>query len=415
MNNVSFLKCIKCGREYPATPEATTCPACGPVEGILDVVYDYSQVKRELTREALAQNQVYSIWRYSPLLPILPQGPRSALRVGWTPTYRGQRLARELGVRELFIKDDGLNPTASLKDRASALGVTKALEAGATTVACASTGNAASSLAGNAASVGLNTVIFLPERAPAGKVAQLLMFGATVVSVQGNYQDAFRLSSQAISGWGWYNRNAAINPYLVEGKKTVSLEMAEQLGWKVPDWVVFSVGDGCTIGGAWRGFVDLYEIGLIDRLPRMLGVQAAGCAPIYRAWKGKGPLLPEEEKTLADSIAVGVPRNSQKALRAINDSQGLMITVSDEEILSAMRLLGRTLGIFGEPAGVAGVAGLKRALEEGLLEPEQSFGVVITGNGLKDVANGIKAAGEPLQIPPDIQVLREVLKKRGIV
>jgi len=415
LNNATHLKCLNCGREYPATPYATTCPVCGPVEGIMDVVYDYARVKKELTRESLSQNRDYTIWRYTPLLPVEPAGPRSALRVGWTPVYRSERLARELGVRELFIKDDGLNPTASLKDRASALGVTKALEAGASTVACASTGNAASSLAGNAASVGLKTVIFVPERAPAGKLAQLLIFGATVISVQGNYQDAFRLSAEAIERWGWYNRNAAINPYLVEGKKTVSLELAEQLQWQVPDWVVFSVGDGCTIGGAWRGFVDLYALGLIDRLPRMLGVQAGGCAPIYRAWKEKKPLQPEEENTLADSIAVGVPRNFKKALRAINDSQGLMVTVSDEEILAAMRLLGRTTGVFGEPAGVAGLAGLKRAVAEGLVDPEGSFGVVITGNGLKDVANGIKAAGEPLRIPPDMQVLEKVLRERGAI
>ena len=203
-------------------------------------------------------------------------------------------------------------------------------------------------------------VIFVPARAPQGKVAQLLIYGAKVISVQGNYRDAFELSAAAIERWGWYNRNAAINPYLVEGKKTVVLELAEQLAWQMPDWLVLSVGDGCTIAGAGKGLQDLKELGFIDKVPRLLGVQASGCAPIYHAFCSGSELIPAEENTLADSIAVGVPRNPHKAMCQVRNSLGNMVTVSDDEILAAMRLLGRTCGVFAEPAASAAVAGLAR-------------------------------------------------------
>ena len=401
MSYVKHLRCIKCGATSPVGPGATICPACG---GIQDVVYDYEAASRTMTREALKARE-YSMWRYREILPIEDGSRKPPLRVGWSPIYRADRLAEFLGVRSLFIKDDGVNPTASLKDRASAIGVAKALEAGSGVIACASTGNAGSSLAGNAASAGLKSYIFVPERAPQGKVAQLLLFGANVVSVQGDYRAAYELSAKAIERWGWYNRNAAINPYLVEGKKTVTLELAEQLDWKIPDWVALSVGDGCTIAGAWKGFDDLYQLGLIDRRPRMLGVQAEGCNPLSRAFHTGLPLEPTEENTLADSIAVGVPRNPDKALDAIRESRGTMIDVPDEEILEAMRLLGRTCGVFGEPAGVTGLAGLRRALAQGVIERGESVGVIITGNGLKDVKNGIRAAGEPVRVPPDLDEL----------
>lgn len=410
MSNVVGLHCINCGKSYLPRPGLYTCEHCGEKEGILDVDYDYDYIKKVLSREGLRSNREHSMWRYRPFLPVNQEGPLPPLRVGWSPLYYVPRLAREIGLKDLYIKDDGVNPTASLKDRASAIAVARALAEGAASVACASTGNAASSLAGAAASVGLKAFIFVPARAPQGKVAQLLIFGATVVSVQGSYEDAFRLSAQAIKRWGWYNRNAAINPYLVEGKKTVCLEVAEQLEWEAPDWVVVSVGDGCTLAGAWKAWVDLRQVGWIDRLPRMLGVQAEGCCPITRAFREGGKVRPAEENTIADSIAVGVPRNPEKALRAIRESGGTMINVSDEEILKAMRLLGRTAGVFGEPAGVAGLAGLARAVAEGIIRPEEKVVCLVTGNGLKDVATAIKAAGAPLSLPPDMEQLERALQ-----
>ena len=359
MKNVKYGKCVRCGKTYEARPDLTNCE-CG---GILDIVYDYDYIRSVLTKEKLARRENRSMWRYRELLPVEETTPDTPLRVGWSPLYEEPNLARLLGLRKLWIKDDGQNPTASLKDRASAMAVAKAYEAGARTIACSSTGNAASSLAGNAAAAGFKTYIFVPERAPKGKVAQLMIFGANVISVKGNYEETFKMSAQAIEKYGWYNRNAAINPYLSEGKKTVALEIAEQLNWEMPDYLAISVGDGCTI---------------------------------------------------ADSISVGVPRNADKALAAIRESNGLAVCVTDEEILAAQRLLGRTCGAFGEPAGVTGAAALKKACEQGLIEKDATVVSVVTGNGLKDVANAIKSAGEPLHIEPDLDLMVRGFAERGV-
>ena len=413
LQNVTGARCTLCGRVTPAAPGTTTCPHCG---GILDIEYDYDFIRDSLAKNPLSGRNDPTMWRYMEFLPVEGVGDRPRLRVGGSPLYRAENLGKTLGIRELWIKDDGQNPTASLKDRASAMAVVKALEAGKTTIACSSTGNAASSLAGNAAAAGLSTFIFVPSRAPKGKVAQLMMFGATVVLVEGSYEDTFRVSAEAIDRWGWYNRNAAINPYLMEGKKTVSLEIAEQLGFVMPDYVAVSVGDGCTIGGVWKGFKDLYGAGLIDRLPRIISVQASGCCPINTAAAaGTMDWVPQEENTLADSIAVGVPRNPIKALRAISESHGVVVNVSDEEILAAMRLLGSKAGVFAEPAGATGTAGVKKAVELGLIERDASVVSIVTGNGLKDVANAIKAAGEPMSIRPDMDALLEAFADRGVL
>ena len=252
--------------------------------------------------------------------------------------YETPRLAGELGVARCWVKDEGRNPTASFKDRASAMGVVKALEKSAAQITCASTGNAASSLAGFAAAAGIPATIFVPARAPEAKVAQLLVYGARVFSVQGTYDEAWELCMKASAEFGWYNRNCAINPYLIEGKKTVSLELAEQFlrvtPGSFPDWVVVSVGDGCTIGGVWKGLKEMHRLGLLPRLPRILGVQAEGCQPFVTAWRDRSGLTPCEANTLADSIAVGHPRNFAKGMRAVTDSGGAFVAVSDEEILA---------------------------------------------------------------------------------
>ena len=411
MKNVKYAQCVKCGKIYEATPNLTNCQ-CG---GILDIIYDYDYIKTVLTKEKLAARRDNSMWRYRELLPVEEDTPNTPLRVGWSPLYEADALAKQLGIKKLYVKDDGINPTASLKDRASAMAVAKAREAGAKVIACSSTGNAASSLAGNAAAAGLQTYIFVPSRAPKGKVAQLMTFGATVISVQGSYEETFELSKQAIDKWGWYNRNAAINPYLSEGKKTVALEIMEQLDWKAPDYIAISVGDGCTIAGLWKGLKDLYAIGFIDRLPRLISAQAEGCCPLNRAIETGEPWHPMEENTLADSIAVGVPRNADKALMAIRESNGLTVNVSDEEIMAAQKLLGRTCGVFGEPAGVTGAAGLKKLCEQGKIPANATVVSVVTGNGLKDVANAIKACGEPISIPSDMDLLLKAFAENGIV
>lgn len=415
MNFVKDCECTLCGRVFPPAPDLFTCPVCGE-KGILEIRYDYDRMK-ETVNPAYFQtgkDKDKTMWRYLPLLSIRGTEAASTLRVGGTPLYRTDRLAKELGISRLYVKDEGVNPTASLKDRASAVACLHAKENGKSVLACASTGNAASSLAGNAARMGMKSVIFVPKRAPLGKLTQLMIFGATVISVDGDYKDAFRLSREAIARYGFYNRNAAINPHLVEGKKTVALEIAEQTGFLVPDWVAVSVGDGCTIAGVYKGFFDFFSLGLIPRIPKILGVQSSGCAPFVSAWKENRELREEEENTIADSISVGIPRNPVKAKNAILRSQGAWIAVPDSAILEAMSTLGKTEGIFGEPAGVTALAGVKQAREEGLIGPSESVVAVMTGNGLKDPANGLKAAGSPVLLKPDINAFVDYMNHHEI-
>lgn len=409
MDHIAGVRCTVCGRVMPYR-EQMTCPHCGE-KGILDILFDYDYIKKSFTKKSLADNHDNSMFRYAPLMPVRPRDFSRFLRIGWTPLYPSNKLGAELGIKALYIKDDGLNPTASLKDRASAVAVAKALELGYDTIACSSTGNAASSLAGNAARMGVKAVIFVPERAPEGKVAQLMIFGAKVISVQGNYRETFELSRAAIDKYGYYNRNAGINPTLTEGKKTVALEIAEQLGWSVTDWVAVSVGDGCTIGGVYNGFHDLYELGFIERIPKILGVQSTGCCPFVDAARENRDLIPAEENTLADSIAVGVPRNPKKALRAVSASNGAWIAVSDEDILATMGILGCSEGVFGEPAGVTATAGVMKAVQQGIIKPNETVTTISTGSGLKDVKNALRAAGRPHKCAPSI----EALEASGII
>jgi threonine synthase len=410
MSNVTGLRCVHCARTYSAEDVEYFCPVCGYNDGILDVLYDYESVKRELNASPLAENSDLSIWRYLPLLPVNDRTLIPHLQVGWTPLYDAPRLANELDVARCWVKDEGRNPTASFKDRASVIGVVKALEKKATRITCASTGNAASSLAGFSATAGIAATIFVPARAPEAKVAQLLVFGAQVFSVQGTYDQAWELCMQASAEFGWYNRNCAINPYLIEGKKTVSLELVEQFMQLTPrtfpDWVVVSVGDGCTIGGVWKGLREMHILGLIPRLPRILGVQADGCKPFLTAWRDKSSLVPCDANTLADSIAVGHPRNFSKGMSAVTESGGAFISVTDDEILQSIPMLAQKAGVFGEPAGVAGVAGVRRAVELGVIHRSESVAIVMTGNGLKDIQSAIRAAGSAIQVRPDMEEIR---------
>jgi threonine synthase len=414
MSHVIGLRCVHCARTYCVENVEYFCPVCGYGEGILDVQYDYEAAKCEMQAAARDGNRERSMWRYLPLLPVSDRTLIPHLQVGWTPLYDSPNLAVELGVARCWVKDEGRNPTASFKDRASAVGVVKALEKKAARITCASTGNAASSLAGFAAAAGISATIFVPARAPQAKVTQLLVYGAQVFSVQGTYDEAWELCMKASTEFGWYNRNCAINPYLVEGKKTVSLELAEQLGesspGSFPDWVVVSVGDGCTVGSVWKGLREMHLLGVIPRLPRILGVQADGCKPFVTAWESGSGLTPCDANTLADSIAVGHPRNFRKGMNAVRESCGAFVSVSDEEILESILRLARKTGVFGEPAGVAGVAGVKRAVESGVIGRKESVALVMTGNGLKDVQSAVRAAGKTIEVRPDMEEVRKAVE-----
>jgi threonine synthase len=408
---VTGLVCMKCGRSYRRGLDGP-CPRCGP-EGVLDVGFDLARVRSSLRPARLAA-RARSVWRYRELLPVPAGASVPPLEPGFTPIAQAPRLAEWAGLRTLLLKDEGRNPTGSFKDRASVVGVARALVRRARVVACASTGNAASSLAGAAASVGMPCVIFVPESAPEPKVAQLLVFGARVLRVRGSYDETWELCQRACAAYGWYNRNAAVNPSLVEGKKTCGLEIGEQCGRAVPDWVAVSVGDGCTIAGIWKGLQEMHALGFIPRRPRLLGVQAEGARPLVDAFRSGGELVPGPAATLADSICVGHPRNWRKALRAVRESGGTLLAVPDVAILEAMRETGRRAGVFGEPAGVAGLAGLRRAVEDGIVGRREAALAVVTGSGLKDVRSAIRAAGEPVSLPPDDDALAEHLHERPL-
>ncbi|HNS09571.1 MAG TPA: threonine synthase [Candidatus Ozemobacteraceae bacterium] len=403
---VQLLKCMACGKEFPDAPDRYVCDVCG-IDGILDVVYDYKSIK--ISREEIAASKNYSLWRYRKMLPVADSTQIAPLQVGWTPLYRASAVEKQLGLNNVYIKDDGRNPTASLKDRASAVGVAKAREAGATTICAASTGNAASSLAGFAASAGLKTVIFVPKRAPKAKVTQLLVYGAKTVIVDDSYDRAFELSVEITKKFGFYNRNCAYNPFLVEGKKTVAYEIWEQMGFEVPDRVYVSIGDGCITSGIYKGFYDLMQLGLSDRLPRIIGVQAAGCNPVEVAMK-TGEFVAQQGNTIADSIAVGIPRNRLKAMRALKESNGDCISVTDDEIKSALLEMPRATGVFGEPAGVTAFAGFKKHAVIGNIKADEKVVVLITGNGLKDIESAISVCTLPQPVAPDSETVEKHVK-----
>lgn len=387
-----------------------TCPACGIDEGILEVEYDLELAGRSLTLQALTERPL-NHWRYRELLPLSAGCEPQPVEIGWTPLLEAPRLAKALGIGRLRLKDETRSASGSFKDRASSLGVTLALAAGASQIAAASTGNAASSLAHCAAVVGLRANIFVSERIPSGKLAQLLAYGARVFRVKGTYDEAWRLCMDACERFGWYNRNAAVNPYLVEGKKTGGLELAEQCRNDPPDWVSASVGDGCSIYGVWKGLRQMHALGLLGRTPKMLGVQASGVDPIARALVSGELDRSGGGDTYADSINCPVPRNWRKAVWAASESGGTYVTADDDAIRSAMLLTGRLAGVFAEPAAAAAVAGIAQAREQGILDATSNVVAIVSGNGLKDLDGALSAIGKPNDIAPALDAVEAVVER----
>ncbi len=417
IRSVLGLSCLLCERLYQTDEVDYVCPDHRGA-ATLSVVYDYEYLAGLISPDQIAADPDPSIWRYRRLLPVRPDAVPPPLQVGGTPLLRGKVLERELGVR-LWVKDEGRQPTASLKDRASALAVLKARERGAGIITTASTGNAGAALAALCAASEYPSVIFVPATAPQPKVAQLLSFGATVVLVRGSYHQAFDLCLWASDQYGWYNRNTGYNPYMTEGKKTVSYEIWEQLGHRVPDVVVVSVGDGCIIGGVHKGFEDLRRLGWTDRVPRLIGAQAAGSAYMVEAWKRGEDLTvkpPIRAETVADSISADLPRDRFKAMAAVTGTHGAFVEVSDTQILMAIITLGQRLGVFAEPAAAASLAGLQEARKQGLVEEGERVVVISTGNGLKDIDAAMRAVAEsgegPLAVDPEIEALAEKLASR---
>ena len=400
MDHVTTLECTICGAEYDPDQIIYTCPEHEGVKGILEVKYDYDVIHDEFDAEL--DGDIRSQWKYEAFLPVDDDAEPVTLNEGGTDLFETPNLSDELGVRTM-VKDDGRNPTGCFKDRASSVSVTKAKHAGRDIITCASTGNAAASLSGYAARGGLDCRIFVPGDAPSGKLAQPLVYGADVLAVNGSYDEAYDLSVEVTDAYGWYNRNAAINPFQVEGKRTVGHELAEQsaVRGEVPDWFAFSMGDGCTIAGAWKGFKEFYDLDYVEDYPKMLGVQAEGAAAIHDAFQGHDD-VDDIAHTIADSIAVGRPRNTIKACRALEESGGESLLVSDDEILEAEVLLGSSEGIFAEPAAATPIAGVKKAVERGIIDSDESVVVTSTGFGLKDTASAEKATGGVTNVEPEL-------------
>lgn len=417
MANYHF-KCTLCGDELDPRITRYVCPKHGDA-GILDTILDYKAIATKTSPQKISASKDFSIWRYADLLPI-NDAPKSAppLQVGWTPLYRSTTLGKQLGLSNLFFKDDGRNPTASFKDRASAVVVAKARELGVEIITTASTGNAGAALAGLAAAAKIPAVIFVPQTAPPAKIAQLLIFGARVILVKGNYDQAVALCLAASREFGWYCRNTAYNPYTVEGKKTAAFEICEQLtkdegqwaeGWSAPDSIFVSVGDGNIISGLWKGLRDLAALGWIDQMPKLYGIQAEGSAACYNAWKaGTEKITPVNAQTVADSISADLPLDGVRAVRAVRETGGAYLTVSDDEILAAIPEIARGEALFVEPAASAAYAGLKKAVAQGLVKSDERVVVMLTGNGLKDIASAMKVAGAGTVIEPTVEALKRL-------
>ncbi len=414
MNHFLGYQCSHCKREFAPDEVSYTCPHD---QGNLDVILDYAQLNRTLSPQRLFHAAEPSLWRYAPLLPIADPGhEHTPLRfAGWTPVFQPQPLREALGLKRLWIKDESKNPTASFKDRASAIVLGRAQEIGAKVVVTASTGNAGAALAGMAASSGQKAVIFAPRSAPPAKVAQLLIYAAEVYLVDGNYDQAFDLSMQAAQEFGWYCRNTGYNPFTTEGKKTAAFEIWEWFrrfeNLPLEELTIFvSVGDGNIITGMHKGFTDLLRLGWIDKLPTLVGVQAEGSAAIAQAFdQNLSVIQAVKAHTIADSISVDLPRDGFRALRAVRESEGRFITVSDDEILQAISALGAA-GIFAEPAGAAAFAGLKKAINSPWLSADTPVLVINSGSGLKDVRAAMQAAPQAPIIEPTLQALRRMIQ-----
>ncbi|HLF87873.1 MAG TPA: threonine synthase [Anaerolineales bacterium] len=424
MKHFLGYRCSICGSEFLPDQVAYNCPKD---EGNLDVLLDFEEINRKTTRETIRASRHHSLWRYLPLLPVSdPGGEGTPLHAaGFTPIFSPPALKEQLGLQHLWIKDESRNPTASFKDRASAVAVARAREIVAEVIVTASSGNAGAALAGMSAAVGQKAVILVPKTAPPAKVAQLLIYGATVLLVDGTYDDAFDLTLEASREFGWYCRNTGYNPFTLEGKKTAAFEIWEQLlgDWSIenrelskplstlrsPFSIFVSVGDGNIISGIHKGFKDLLALGWLEQMPRLYGVQAEGSAAVANAFRGGTEVItPVEARTLADSISVGLPRDGVRAVRAATQTGGSYITVSDEQILSAIAALGKT-GIFAEPAGAAAYAGLVKMVEGGIIQRRDPVVVINTGSGLKDVGAAMKVVSSATVIEPHLQALKRAL------
>lgn len=411
---VEGLKCLKCGKEHAPTKGLYVCKKCG---GKLDIFYDYDAIGEKVSKEGLVRRPP-GVWKYAEFLPITDRKNIVTLGEGGTPLLEAKNLARELGMKHLWLKDETRNPTSSFKDRPMSVGVSKAVEFGAKVVVTASSGNAAIALSAYSAKAGIECYTFVPADVPSPKLAQLSIYGAQVVKAKpkGIGDPSYKLMRMAYERYGWHPVPScgAFNPYHPEGSKTISYEICEQLGWQAPDWVVVPVGAGTLLSGNAKGYFEFERLDFVERIPRLAAIQAEGCAPLVKAFKDGTPpyKIPtwENPRTVAGGLVDPYPWDADTAIPAIKTSKGTAEVVSDEEILAAEKLLAGAEGMFAEPSGAAGFAGLRKLLETGLVDRSDVVVVEITGGGLKDQKIAMQLVKEPPSIEPELKQLERLIK-----
>jgi threonine synthase len=404
---MAYQKCINCGSEYGIDEIVYFCKKCGD---ILEIKYDADELAGALKGEW--RNSPLSVWRYRNFMPISDTTKVVSLNEGGTGLHLCKRLASHLGLRQLYVKNEGENPTGSFKDRGMTVGVTKAVELGVQSVICASTGNTSASLAAYAAKAGLQCAVLIPSGKIAyGKLSQAMIYGAKVIQVRGNFDQALdvvlKLSEKHRS---IYLLNS-INPFRIEGQKSLGYEICDQLNQEAPDRIVVPVGNAGNISAIWKGFTEFHELGVVKTLPKMTGIQAAGSAPIAKAIKtGSDTIVPvSAPETVATAIRIGAPVSWKKALKAIWESHGTAETVTDTEILSAQKMLARVEGLFVEPASASSIAGLKKLVENGTIDKDERVVCVTTGHGLKDPDTAVKTSEKPVEVDAEITAIEDAL------
>ncbi len=400
------LKCRECGREYPLA----ATHVCEFDFGPLEVVYDYALIKKSLTR-ATIESRPNTMWRYRELLPVA-EDPTVGTQVGFTPLIKADRLARALGIRELWIKNDAVNyPTLSFKDRVVSVALSRAKELGFTTVACASTGNLANSVAANAAAAGLKAYVFIPSDLEQGKIVNSLIYGAQVISIKGHYDEVNRLCAEIAGKYGWAFVNVNMRPYYAEGSKSMGFEIMEQLGWRLPQHTVVPMASGSLLTKIHKSYQEMSKLGLVTETPwHMHGAQATGCNPISQAQKaGLDFFKPVKPNTIAKSLAIGTPADGFYSLKVMKESHGHAEDVTDDEIRDAIKLLAECEGIFAETAGGVTVGVAKKLIASGKIPAKDSAVLCITGNGLKTLDAVMGHCGQPREIKPSLREFEALL------
>ncbi len=408
----SSFQCINCKSDYETAEMIYECPRC---HDLLEIRYDYERMASEVDTR-LWRSRPFSVWRYLEQIPISGEAKIVTLGEGGTGLHKSENLADDLRLNKLRIKFEGENPTGSFKDRGMTVSVSKALEVGARIVACASTGNTSASLSAYAARAGLRCVVLIPAgKIGQGKLAQAIAHGATILEIEGNFDDALRSAIELTKRDKSIALMNSVNPFRIEGQKTLAFEVCDQLDFKSPDVVVVPVGNAGNISAIWKGFEELIKLRIIEKAPRMMGIQAEGAAPIASAYKQKNSEIQivQRPETIATAIRIGAPASWKKALRAVRDSQGAMETVSDEEILQAQKDIARREGLFVEPASASSVAGLKKLLEQDLIDRDEEIVCVATGHGLKDPQIVTRIGELPIRTKSDIESIETALALRG--